>query len=439
MLGTILRKVKKSLDNNRVKPLKGKPRFTYSSYIVAAAWTMLFLPSSVAVGIYFKPILEEFSLDRATLSMVQTGAMFIFAGVSPFLGRLIDRFGPKAILFACIATQALTGVINGLATSLWHLFIARLLYEMRSIHAAQVLVNCWFVKKRGRAQGIVATGWPIGILFLSPFSQYLVQAWGWRMTMFFWAGVTLVILLPLTIFIRNNPEEKGYGPDGEPLNRSLPTDQSLKRSADALPVKPTIAPGSRLYGAIRSGSFWLLAASQFICGIGCGFILTHIVIFATDIGYSPMIGATFLSVQGGVNLVGVLVTGHLSDWIARSRVLSMTHTIRSVSFIIVVVSLLISGGSLWLIYVAMALFGFGFFTTAPLTAGLVADLFGYRQMGTLLGLMFTFHTVGMAIGAYSGGIAFELTHSYFSFFAIQGVLEFLAAVSTFYIKQKAIY
>jgi predicted MFS family arabinose efflux permease len=152
-----------------------------------------------------------------------------------------------------------------------------------------------------------------------------------------------------------------------------------------------------------------------------------------------MIGATFLSVQGGMNLVGVLLTGQLSDRIARSRVLAMTHTIRSVSFVIVVISLLLGGGLLWLIYIAMALFGFGFFTTAPLTAGLVADLFGYRQMGTLLGLMLTFHTVGMAIGAYSGGITFELTSSYFSFFAIQGVLEFLAAVSVFCIKQKAMY
>jgi MFS family permease len=433
------RKEKKSLENNRVKPLKGKPGFTYGSYILAATWIMLFLPSSVAVGIFFKPILEEFGLDRATLSLVQTGAMLAFAVASPFLGRLIDRFGPKVILFACIGTQTLTGVINSLATNLWHLYIARFLYEMRSIHAAQVLVNRWFVKKRGRAQGIVATGWPIGILILPPFSQYLVQVWGWRMTMLFWAGFTFAILLPLTIFIRDNPEEKGYSPDGEPLNKAVPTDQPMKRPANATPVKPITGPGSHLSEAIRSGSFWLLSISQFICGIGCGFIMTHIVIFATDIGYSAMIGATFLSVQGGMNLVGVLLTGQLSDRIARSRVLAMTHTIRSVSFVIVVISLLFSGDLLWLIYTAMALFGFGFFTTAPLTAGLVADLFGYRQMGTLLGLMLTFHTVGMAIGAYSGGIIFELTSSYFSFFAIQGVLEFLAAVSVFCIKQKALY
>jgi MFS family permease len=376
-------------------------------------------------------MLDEFRLDRATLSLVHTIAMLVFAAFSPFLGRLIDRYGPRAILLACVAAQTLSSAINGLANSIWQLYIARFLYEMRGMHAAQVLINRWFVKKRGTAQGIVATGWPIGALVLSPVSQYLVLNWGWRTTLLFWAGVTFVILLPLTLFLRDNPRDKGYGPDGEPLQSTTPID-----THQAGPGRVT---GATLSEAARDGSFWLLSATQFICGIGCGFMMTHIVIFATDIGYSAMIGATFLSVQGGANLVGVLLTGHLSDRIVRSRVLALTHTIRSVSFIAVVISILISGRPLWLLYIAMALFGFGWFTTAPLAAGLVADLFGYRQMGTILGMMISCHMIGMAIGAYAGGITYELTHSYFLFFIIQGILEFLAAISAFSIKRRASY
>jgi MFS family permease len=179
-------------------------------------------------------------------------------------------------------------------------------------------------------------------------------------------------------------------------------------------------------------------ATQFICGIGCGFMMTHIVIFATDMGYSEMIGATFLSVQGGANLVGVLVTGHMSDRIARNRVLALTHFIRSVSFVVVVISILLGGGSLWMFYVAMAIFGFGWFTTAPLSFGLVADLFGYVRMGTMIGVTVSCHMIGMAIGAYAGGVTFELTHSYYSFFLIQGILEFLAAVFAFAMKRKTV-
>ena len=83
----------------------------------------------------------------------------------------------------------------------------------------------------------------------------------------------------------------------------------------------------------------------------------------------------------------------------------------------------------------MAFFGFGWFTTAPLAFGLVADLFGNLRMGTIIGVTLSFHMVGMAVGAYAGGITFELTHSYFMFFLVQAVLELLAAVFAFSIKK----
>jgi MFS family permease len=429
---------KDSLNSNGKMTITDRPKFFYGWYIVIASWIMLFLVSSVAVGIFFKPILEEFGLDRATLSLVQTVAPMILAVASPFLGRLIDRFGPKVLLLVCVASQTLTSVVNGLATSLWHLYIGRVLYEIKALHGAQVLINRWFVRKRGRMLGIVATSTPIGTLVLSPISQYLILTWGWRMTMLFWAGVTFAVLLPLTIFIRDNPEDKGYGPDGEPLRRDTPIDSSPKPGIDALETKSGIYTGSNLSEATKTGSFWLLMASHLICGIGCGFMMTHIVIFATDVGYSEMIGASLLSVQGGVNLVGVLLTGHMSDRIARSKVLALTHFIRSLSFATVAIFVFLGGGSLWVLYVAMALFGFGWFTTAPLVAGLVADLFGRLRMGTIIGVALSCHTVGMAIGAYAGGITFELTHSYYSFFLIQGVLEFLAAIFAFAIKQPVI-
>jgi len=395
--------------------------------------------NSVAVGIFFKPMLEEFGWDRATLSLVQTGALIASAAASPFLGRLIDRFGPRVMLFVCVATQTLSSVVNGLATTLWHLYTGAFLYQIRGLHSIQVLINRWFFKKRGQAQGIAATGVPIGMLVLSPLSQYLILNLGWRMTMLFWAGVTFVILLPLTLLIRDNPEDKGYAPDGEPPSRATSVDPSPRLGIDAQKTKSGIDTGSSLSEATRIGSFWLLSATQLICGIGCGFMMTHIVIFATDVGYSEMIGASLLSIMGGVNLVGVLLTGHISDRITRSKVLALTHFIRSISFVTIVIFLLLGGGSLWILYIAMALFGFGWFTTAPLTSGLVADLFGYLRMGTIIGLLLSCHIIGMAIGAYAGGITFVLTHSYFLFFLIQGMLEFLAAIFAFAIKRRAIY
>ena len=421
------------MNSSQEPPIPEKPRIFYGWYIVGVSWIMLFLVNAVGAGIFFKPVLEEYKADRAALSAVYTFALLLYAAATPFLGRLIDRFGPRLMLFICLGTQTLSSVINGLSASLWHLFIGRFLYEIKALQAGQVLVNRWFVKKRGRAQGFAATGMTIGALALAPLSQYLILTWGWRETMFFWAGISFIILLPMTLLIRNTPEEKGCVPDGENI-----AGWDLKPAEEShLNRVSQLGRGQTLAGAAKSASFWLILATQLICGIGCGFMMTHIVIFATDFGYSAMIGASLLSVQGGLNLVGVLLTGHISDRYARNRVLALTFIVRSLALFTAVVFILRGGGSLWMLYLAMVLFGFGWFTTSPLTSGLVADLFGGMSMGTIIGVTLSCHTVGMALGAYAGGVTFELTGSYYWFFLVQAMLELLAAGFAFAIKRKA--
>ncbi len=409
----------------------GRPRLFYGWYLVIASWIMMFLMNAVVVGIFFKPMLVEFGYDRATLSAVQSIALIAYAIASPFLGRLIDHFGPKRMIFICTGTQLLSRLFNGMASNIWHLYIARFLYEVRVMPASQVLVNRWFVKGRGSALGILASSMPVGALILPPLSQYLILQWTWRPTMLFWAAVTFALMLPLALFIKDNPEEKGYGPDGK-INKNPPP-----ASAGATPsLKPK--PGLALLEALKTRTFWFQSTAHFICGIGCGFTQTHIVIFAIDMGYSDMIGASLLSIQGGVNLLGVLATGRLSDRIARGRVLALTHFIRSLSFATIILFVLLGGGSLWILYLAMALFGFGWFTTSPLQAGLVADNFGSLRMGTILSIIISAHTLGWAVGAYAGGIVFEMTGSYYGFFLVQTCLELTAALLAFTIKQTKI-
>ena len=255
--------------------------------------------------------------------------------------------------------------------------------------------------------------------------------------MLFWAAVALVIMLPIALTIRNNPQYKGYGPDWEPIDRVKPIDTPTQQENPARDSGPGVKRSSNFSEAVRSRSFWFLSASHLICGVGCGFMLTHVVAFATDVGYSEMIGASLVSVQGGANLVGLLVTGPLSDRIVRKNVLALTHFVRSMSFVSFVIFVVLGGDSLWLLYMAIVFFGFGWFTTAPLAAGLVADLFGSLSMGTILGVVTSCHMFGAAIGAYAGGAIFESTHSYYLFFVIQGILEFLAVIFAFSIKQKS--
>ncbi|MFC1994999.1 hypothetical protein ACFLVK_01150 [Chloroflexota bacterium] len=104
-------------------------------------------------------------------------------------------------------------------------------------------------------------------------------------------------------------------------------------------------------------------------------------------------------------------------------------------FLIIVIFILMGSGSPWMLYAAMVFFGFGWFTTAPLTTGLVADLFGNRYMGTILGFATGAHMFGMAIGAYAGGVIFVMTGSYYQFFLVQSLLSLLASIFPLFIKK----
>jgi MFS family permease len=412
----------------------GKSGLFYGWYVAAIAWTMIFLTCAVPISLFFKPILDEFGWSRDTLSLVQTVAMLASAAMTPVIGVLIDRLGPRLVLLLTGILQAVSNTITGLAVNLPMIYAGRLFTEIKPIPSTQVLINRWFVKKRGRAQGIIATGMPLASFALIPLSQFLIIAWGWRETLFFWSGLIFCATIILTYFVRNKPEDKGLGPDGVPIERAADVREKVSGA-----VNKRVEAGNTFAETSRSGAFWLINLTQLICGVGCGFMMTHIVIFATDVGYSEMIGATFVSVQGIFNLFGVLIMGYLSDRMARKKALAVTHFIRSMSFGTVLIAIVFTDASLWILFPAMALFGFGWFTTAPLTAGLSADLFGYRKMGTIVGAVNMSHMIGMAAGVYSGGVVFEATGSYFSFFIIQFGLELLAAVFALSVKRRTQY
>jgi MFS family permease len=331
----------------------------------------------------------------------------------------------------------LSGLINSVAANIGHLYISRIFYGLNAIPGTQVLINHWFEKRRGFALGILSTGIPIGTILLVPLSQYLILQWGWRTVMFFWSGIIFIVSIPLVLMMKNSPEEKGTGPDGRPLEETSSIDVSLQSTG----TKPAVKPGSSLAEAAGTGSFWFLAITQLICGIGCGFMMTHNIIFATDMGFSDMVAASLASLQGGLNLAGVLLMGYISDRIARKNALSLTHFVRSMAFVAIAVFIILGGlnGQPWLLYLGIGLFGFGWFTTAPLAAALVADLFGNVRMGTILGITFSCHMLGMAAGSYIGGVIFEQTGSYLPFFLVQGALELVAVGCAFFMKRKALF
>jgi predicted MFS family arabinose efflux permease len=76
--------------------------------------------------------------------------------------------------------------------------------------------------------------------------------------------------------------------------------------------------------------------------------------------------------------------------------------------------------------------------TVPLTSGLIAKVFGTRHLGSLFGLCFLSHQIGSFLGAWLGGLVFDLTGSYSLLWEATVVAGLVAALLHFPIDDTAV-
>jgi MFS family permease len=270
----------------------------------------------------------------------------------------------------------------------------------------------WFRSHRGLVIGLFAAAASMGQLLFLPTLVAITVSSGWRAAVGAMALAVVIATVPLAIFLRNRPEDVGlrrYGDDGS----------AAAVAADAAEDSRT----TTIRGAVRSGDFWLLASSFFVCGYTSnGLIGTHLIPHAIDHGYSEVTAATAVGVMGLMNVVGTLGSGWLTDRYDNRRLLAVYYGLRAVGI-----------ASLPFISGVPALFGFAivygldWIATVPPTTNLTAQLFGRASLGTIYGWIFFAHMAGAALAALLGGIAYDVLGDYSLVFLSAAALGFIAA------------
>ena len=165
-------------------------------------------------------------------------------------------------------------------------------------------------------------------------------------------------------------------------------------------------------GAIREAfsnrGFLLLTAGFFVCGFHVAFITVHLPIYVADLNLAPMVGAVAISLIGIFNILGSLLSGAFGQRYSKKLGLSGIYALRA----LVLAIFLLSPKTTEVIYVFAATMGILWLSTVPLTAGLVAQVFGIRYMATLYGFVFLSHQIGSFIGVWLGGFIHDTTGSY---------------------------
>jgi predicted MFS family arabinose efflux permease len=258
-----------------------------------------------------------------------------------------------------------------------------------------------------------ATG-QIGFL---PFLAVLVTVSGWRAASVAVASVALLIVPAVLLLMKNRPEDIGLTAYG-----------SMEVSPPPTTARNPIAVsfhGLRL-GA-RSGSFWLLAGSFFVCGASTnGLIGTHLIPAAMDHGIPEVTAASLLALVGFFDIFGTVASGWLTDrWNSR-RLLCWYYGLRGLSLFLLPYALHSTGLTL-IIFVVF--YGLDWVATVPPTAALATEIFGREMGGIVYGWVFASHQLGAAFAAYGAGLIRTWTGDYLLAFVTAGALCLLTAAT----------
>ena len=311
--------------------------------------------------------------------------LLLMAVASPFVGDLVDRAGPRHVCAAGLLLAGLGILLTSQSTSQRQFVVYfGLLLGAGSGAVAMPMVAAatarHFTANRGIANGIALSGATGGQLLALPVLGVLVTEIGWRSTYTIWCVGLFAFGVTAWLVLRDR------APEPDPAARAGAPPDALRR---------------RLGVLARSTTFWLLAAGFFICGFTtAGVIEVHFLPYAASCGFLPVEGATAYGVHGGFNMIGVILSGLLTDRMHQARLLASMYFVRVGLFVL----LMFVAGHIELLFVFAALFGLFNFATMPPIASIVASHIGIRFVGLAMGLIFAGHWLGAALGAWLGGV-----------------------------------
>jgi len=410
------------------------PRGTriHYAWVVLAVLVVAMIAASglrAAFGVFIKPMEAEFGWSRTSLSIAAALSLLLLGAVAPFVGRLADLWGGRAIVVAALGVLGIGTLASAFVRELWHVYAASgILMAVGSggagLTTAVPVAARWFDKRRGLVIGIAGAAMSAGQLVVVPLAMWLTLNWGWRQS-YLWLGVGLFALIfPLAIaFLRSDPKEKGL----------LPYGASATGATAATAARPS-EPRVSITDAVQVPAFWLLSASYFVCGYTSGGLVgTHLIPHSVEHGFSEMAAAQALGVTGAMSVLGTIASGWICDRFGRKGPLAVYYFVRGLSLLF-----LLAVWNVPSLHLFAVIFGLNYFSTVPPTTTLTANIFGRYSVGELSGWIFFSHQVGSALAAAIGGWIHDATGSYSWAFISAAVLAVIAAGLTLAIREEPV-
>ncbi len=343
----------------------------------------------------------------------------IWGLVTPIFGRFADQYGgSKMVIFTLIIYGV--GVLalgNNFNTGTWFQINLGLLVGVGLGGAAGTILAPVVTKhfpneSRGKAAGYVTAFGGLGMFIFPILTKYLMIETGWQNTFTIFAIILFIMCIPG--FFLKKPENKNPKINLE-KTKSDSVIQVLKES-------------------FAHKGFRLLVLGFFVCGFQITLVATHVPRYVQDRGLEDWTRFAILSLIGLFNIIGVLIMGYLSDKYSKKMLLSGLYFLRAISIMLFIflppsnisaIAFGITFGLLWL-------------ATVPATNGIVAQIFGAKNLSMLFGIVFLNHQIGSFLGAYLGGVFYDIFGNFDYAWYLAILLSFVATFLHLPIDEKPI-
>ncbi|HEV8720909.1 MAG TPA: MFS transporter [Candidatus Binatia bacterium] len=399
-------------------------RFSPTPWLVAGiASVVLGLSRGIhsSFGVFNVALLDAFGWSRGATAGIFSIVLTVDAVLSPVVGYLLDRFGPKIISITGCMALVIGLYLSSRVTDLWQLYICfGLILAVGFTFAGMVphvfLISEWFASNRASAIGVVYAGTGVGIMLLAPLSAWLISSYGWARAFEIYSVSVLIGLLPLVWLFYQ------HGPYGERLRGRVERKKNQQQWTAKL--------------ALQSLQFWLLFIARIAAASGTTVIVTHQVAHVVDVGFSKLLSASIFGLAGITSSFGRVIFGFIADRLSKQA----AYTLNIAMTVIGVGALMIlrDPSQAWLLYVYVIFFGIGFGSRAVIFSALTADIFSGKGFGSILGYSTVAVGVGGALGSYLGGAFHDWTGSYLVSFSLSALLLALSDVCIWVLSVTAI-
>jgi len=395
-----------------------KHKLFYGWWILGAGFFIIvYIAGFIQFGFtaFFEPIANDFGWSYTQVSLAGSLRGLEMGLFAPIVGFLVDRWGPRKLVFTGAAIIGLGLLLSSRINSLVTFYGAFMLIAAGISACVGVVpittVNNWFRRRATMVTGILVSGTAVGGL-LVPLATLLIDTYDWRTVMAILGFGALGILLPLSLLFRHKPEQYGYLPDGDSGN-NLPPVEDQPPAQDA-----ELNIGAKQ--ALKSRTFWHIAIGLTCHIMVMNALVIHVMPYLSSIGIARSSSSLVASAIPLASILGRLSFGWLGDRYDKKRITALGFALAA--FGLILFGYLATADS-WVLVPFIILIGIGYGGPVPMMPALLREYFGRVRLGTLLGLVMGIASAGAMIGPPLAGWVFDKFGSYQgAWFAFAGLL-----------------